>query len=117
MRIFIFIAILFPSLFLVQCHTQKKVAYNVDMDALKKVNPELEAQINEGMLLYKKNCTSCHGIFTDGKKGIPNFSKEQLDGYRANFVKKDKKNHAFAKDMTQLDIDKILLFLSLRKRD
>lgn len=117
MRIFIFVAFVAISYLLMQCHTQKKVAYNVDMEALKKINPELESQINEGMLLYKKNCTSCHGIFTDGKKGIPNFSKEQLDDYRANFVKKDKKNHAFAKNVTQEEIDKILLFLSLRKRD
>ena len=105
------------AFFLIQCTPQKKVVYNVNMEALKKVNPEMEAQINTGTLLYKKNCNSCHGIFTNAKSGIPDFSKEQLDDYRSTFVKKDKKNHAFAKDMTQQDIDNILLFLSLRKRD
>src|SRR4029077_4512196 len=38
----------------------------------------------KGKALYKIHCGDCHGIFTKGKDGVPNFTKTQIDNYNAN---------------------------------
>lgn len=75
---------------------------------------ELELKLDQGLTLYKANCSGCHGIFTKGKDDIPNFSKEQIDNYGVAFIRQDPKNHAVAMKLSSGQINKILTFLHMR---
>lgn len=67
-------------------------------------------------MLYKLHCSGCHGIFTKGKDGIPNFTKIQIDNYHTTaLIGMDPKNHAVAKKMSSEQIDQVVTFLRLRK--
>ena len=69
-----------------------------------------------GIKFYKANCAKCHGIFGKGKDSIPNFSKEQMDDYKANFLAGDKKNHGVMSQMTEDELNAVLLFITNLKR-
>jgi len=121
------IYILFISIFcliLVQCKTHKvnkemkhamtflskKAKDQKQLDEIK----ELEVKINRGHKLYKAHCSGCHGIFTKGKDGIPDFSNEQIDSYGVAFIRRDPKNHAVAMNLSSEQIEEILTFLHMR---
>ena len=76
---------------------------------------ELKNKIDSGQKLYKAHCASCHGIFTAGKQGIPNFSKEQIDDYGVAFIRQDPKNHAVALKLSSEQMNKILTFLHMER--
>jgi hypothetical protein len=108
----IFCCLLFP-----QC-TTRKVEYAFPEDAKKMQGyDELISHIESGKKLYKAHCTGCHGIFTKGKKDIPNFSRIQLDNYNSNFLKKDPKNHAVAAKLSKDQLNDIIIFLTFIKKD
>ena len=72
--------------------------------------------LEEGQILYKINCSPCHGIFTKGKDSIPNFSKTQIEAYKASVLLDDPKNHAVAQKIRPEDLEKIFEFLTYRKQ-
>ena len=100
---------------LARCATQQKFEYNIPINATPEQKAELRARLDWGSVMYKSNCSRCHGIFTSGKKKITNFTKTQVELYRARFVWHDSTNHAFAQKMTPEDLDATLNFLLLRK--
>ena len=102
-----------------QCATQQKVTEYEIPDHVTKENRELFIEkCEKGKVLYKIHCGGCHGIFTKGKDGIPNFTKTQIDSYHAAaLIGIDPKNHAVAKKMSSDQIDQIITFLRLRKID
>ncbi len=105
------------SLLVVAC-TTRKVEYAFPEDAKSLPGyPELMEHLEKGKKLYKAYCTNCHGVFTKGKSDIPNFSRIQLDNYNANFMKKDPKNHAVAKKLSQDQLNDIILFLTFIKKE
>jgi len=102
---------------IVACATYK-VEYAFPEDAKKMQGyDELMVHIESGRKLYKAHCTGCHGVFTKGKKGIPNFSRVQLDNYNSNFLKKDPKNHAVAQKLSKEQLGDIILFLTFIKKE
>ena len=56
----------------------KKKDYVIPDSIPVEVRGELEESIKRGKILYKENCTGCHGIFTKGKEGVPNFSEQEI---------------------------------------
>ncbi len=112
---FIFILICFILLY---CTPKKKIEYNLPEPMSAETRSIYMERLEKGKILYKLNCSSCHGIFTKGKDSVPNFTKDQIDNYRsAVLMAKDKKNHAVAAKMSPQQLDYIILFLSLRKHD
>jgi cytochrome c553 len=102
---------------LVACSSYK-VEYAFPEDAKKMQGyDELMTHIEAGKKLYKAHCTGCHGIFTKGKKEIPNFSRVQLDNYNSNFIKKDPKNHAVAQKLSKDQLGDIIIFLTFVKKN
>lgn len=99
-----------------QCFTEKKTAYDIP-DHVTKINRQLLLEkCEKGKVLYKLHCSGCHGIFTKGKDGIPNFTKIQIDNYHTTaLIGMDPKNHAVAKKMSSEQIDQVVTFLRLRK--
>lgn len=99
------------------CSTYK-VEYAFPEDAKKMQGyDELMSHLEAGKKLYKVHCGKCHGVFTKGKKDIPNFSRVQLDNYNSNFLKKDPKNHAVAAKLSKDQMNDIIIFLTFIKKD
>ena len=112
---YILCVFIFVSLF-IQCSSHKKIEYNLPETVSAENREIILGRLEKGKVLYKLNCSSCHGIFTKGKDSIPNFTKDQIDNYRsAVLMANDKKNHAVATKMSPQQLDYIILFLSLRK--
>lgn len=106
------------ALFFYQCVTQKKTEYEIPSHVTKENRELFVEKCEKGKILYKLHCSGCHGIFTKGKDGIPNFTKTQIDSYHAAaLIGIDPKNHAVAKKMSSDQIDQIITFLRLRKID
>lgn len=80
--------------------------------------PARRAQLMEacekGEVLYKANCSGCHGIFAKAKDSIPDFSIIQIDNYGARFLRGDPTIHAVARKMSQEQLDQVLVFLRYR---
>jgi mono/diheme cytochrome c family protein len=101
---------------LTQCKTRQKIEYNIPKEIPEATRVIFLERCEKGKILFKINCSGCHGIFTKGKDGITNFTKDQIDSYRAVAqIGNDKKNHAVAAKMSAQQLDYILTFLSLRK--
>ena len=120
MKILIVILSLLSSTVAFQkCGTQKNATQYEIPDHVTKENRELFIQkCEKGKILYKIHCGDCHGIFTKGKDGVPNFTKTQIDSYHAAaLIGIDPRNHAVAKKMSSDQIDQIITFLRLRRID
>ncbi len=110
---FIFIS----AVFLIRC-AEKKIEYNLPQPMSDQTRAVYMERLDKGKTLYKLNCSTCHGIFTKGKDSIPNFTKDQINNYRAAvLMAKDQRNHAVAAKMSPQQLDYIILFLSLRKHE
>ena len=103
---------------LFKCSTQQKTEYDIPPHVPAANKALLIERAEKGKVLYKIHCSGCHGIFTKGKDGIPNFTKTQIDNYHtAALIGLDPNNHAVAKKMSSEQIDYIITFLRLRKVD
>ena len=107
--------LLLCSVLLMQCATQKRTEYWVPEEYTGETRANFVKRLETGQKLFKLKCSPCHGIFTEGKDSIPNFSKTQIEAYRSSILLEDPKNHAFAQKIRPVDLDMILLFLELRK--
>ena len=105
------------SLCLTRCTSQRKVVYNIPPTYSKEQKEDFLKKMDKGLVLYKANCADCHGIFTKGKDGIPDFTHEQVDNYSAGYLRADPKNHAVAINMGPDQFLSIMSFLSSRKVD
>ena len=113
-----YLVLLFLIFFvLMQCTQPKKLTYNIPAKAYGKNKEILLNNIDNGSKLFKRNCGSCHGIFTDGKKGVPNFTDKQIESYQMMYKLRDPKNHAFAKKLIPEEMDQIAIFLKFVKTD
>jgi mono/diheme cytochrome c family protein len=102
---------------LARCATQQPVVeYNLPNNLTEPQQNELRAKLDRGRQLYKPGCSGCHGIFSKGKDGVPNFTARQISLYKARHELHDSSNHAFAMKMPPEDLDAILNFLLLRKK-
>ena len=110
------IIMLLIAALIMQCTSSQKTVYDIPDHVPKEIEVLLVQRAEKGKTLYKIHCTGCHGIFTKGKDGIPNFTKTQIDNYHAAaLIGIDPKNHAVAKKMSAEQLDYIFAFLRLRK--
>ena len=101
-----------------KCASQKKTEYDIPSHVPAENKALLIARAEKGKALYKIYCAGCHGIFTKGKDGVPNFTKIQIDNYHSTaLIGLDQTNHAVAKKMSSDQIDYVITFLRLRKID
>jgi mono/diheme cytochrome c family protein len=101
--------------FLADCGTHRKIKYNIPEDIQGKDREALMKSLEEGRKLYEMHCSGCHGIFTKGKDGMPDFTNSQIDTYTAWAIKKDPKNHAVAAHMDSEQLHEVFMFLKARK--
>lgn len=101
----------------VQCAVSKKVSYNIPSYFSGDRKVELMANLEKGRILFKENCSGCHGIFTKGKDGMPNFTNQEIKNYLTAYQTNDQKNHAVMKKLLPEEMSMILTFLQMRKID
>ncbi|HVY73182.1 MAG TPA: c-type cytochrome [Puia sp.] len=104
-------------LLLFACRTKQQVEYNIPSHYTPEAREMAIESFEKGKALYKVNCSSCHGIYQKGKETVPNFTTTQIDNYNAMFIKGDPKNHSVATKLSQEQLNYILTFLRLRKRN
>lgn len=98
------------------CGASRKTEYDIPSHVPPENKKLLIERAEKGKALYKIHCSGCHGIFSKGKDGVPNFTKTQIDNYHTTaLIGLDPKNHAVAKKMSSEQIDYIVTFLRLRK--
>lgn len=117
MKQFYIILMLTATVSIVQCSSEKKVAYNIDPSLPEQKKVELKANLEKGRLLFKQHCSECHGIYKEGKQGIPNFTSQEIKDYSVAYKALDKRNHAVAKKLLPEEMSMIITFLQLRKID
>jgi mono/diheme cytochrome c family protein len=116
--IYLILFCFFSFLLLHQCTSEKKTVYVIPDHVTPRNRQLLTEKAEKGRVLYKLHCSECHGIFTKGKDGVPNFTQTQVDNYHAAALMGiDPRNHAVAKKMSAEQVDQVITFLSLRKRD
>ncbi len=96
-------------------HKKVKVTCNIPANYPEARRKELTDMFYKGEEIYKENCASCHGIFTEGKDSVPNFSTTQLDAYSARFLMRDRQNHAVAMNMGMQQMEEVMTFLRYKK--
>ena len=106
---------LFLVLLLMQCAVEKKTTYDMPIGLTEDRKKELARNLEKGKLLYKANCSSCHGIYAKGKDGIPNFTEQEILNYMTAYQTNDKKNHAVMNELLPEELAMIMTFLRLRK--
>jgi mono/diheme cytochrome c family protein len=102
--------------FIIQCTPGKKVLYVVPATITGESRVAMAERLDEGQRLFKIHCSGCHGIFSNGKDSIPNFSKTEIEAYKAAIILDDPKNHAVAQQIRPQDLEKIFEFLLYRKK-
>ena len=105
------------SVAIMQCAVEKKMQYNIPNYVPEERKAEFLANLEKGRLLFKMNCSECHGIFGKGKDSIPNFSNQDLADYTVAFKANDQNNHAVVKKLLPEEMSMILTFLQYRKTD
>lgn len=115
MRYALTLSVLLSCIFFLQCGTRNKITYNIPPDYPKEKRKELLAALNKGKVLYKDNCSECHGIFSPGKPHVANFTNTQLDNYSARFVTRDRRNHMAAIKMSPEQLNQVIAFLKYKR--
>lgn len=102
--------------FLVFTCCARNSAYQIGTDVPSDMRKLMVNHAEKGKVLYKSYCSGCHGIFSQGKDGVPNFTRTQVDNYNAvALLGMDPLNHAVAKKMTHQQINYVMTFLRIRK--
>lgn len=96
---------------------EKKEQYTIPDNIPVEMRPGFIANLERGKALYKENCSGCHGIFTQGKDSVPNFSQQQIDKYSSRYIMRDPSNHAVAFKMNPEDLNTVIMYLRCRVTD
>lgn len=99
----------------VQCTSRNKVQYNIPKEFSGERKALLLANLEKGKVLFKRNCSGCHGIFSKGKDSIPNFTNTEIKNYLSAYQSNDPKNHAVIKKLLPEEMSMIMTFLQMRK--
>ncbi len=108
------ICVLLVSMACMQCLVRKKKDYLIPETVPTELREGLTSSVERGKLLYKQNCTGCHGIFSKGKDGVPDFSEQQIQRYSLAFLTKDPTSHAAASDLHPEQLNDVMTYLRYR---
>lgn len=101
----------------VQCAVDKKISYSIPSYFKGERKTEFLENLEKGKVLFKQHCSSCHGIFSKGKEGVPNFTNQEIKNYLTAYQTNDQRNHAVIKKLLPEEMSMILTFLQYRKID
>lgn len=101
---------LFIGMFVFQCHSNK-VVYDLPDTISKDAKRNFTAYLDEGQALYKINCSNCHGIIGNGIDSIPNFTKLEIETYKAKLALKMKIHMVLQKNLAINKLNPFCIFL------
>ena len=113
------ICLLIASLLLVvQCKSPLE-QYSIPVKLSKEDEKELLNSLKQGEALFKIHCASCHIKKIKRKKLIPNFTGSMLSNYSKSLITStpEHKNTISPKQLKPEDLNKIITFLTFRKKD
>lgn len=105
---------LFLIVLVIQCSVQHKTTYDIPQYLPAERKTELLSNLEKGRILFKTNCSGCHGIFSKGKDSVPNFTEKEIVNYLTAYQTNDSKNHAVIKKLLPEELSMIMTFLKLR---
>lgn len=110
---FIFLLIL-----LVKCKSPME-NYSIPVKLSKEDEKELLSSLKQGQSLFQVHCANCHVKKIKRKKLIPNFTGSMLNNYSKSLITStpEHKNTISPKQLKPDDLNKIITFLTFRKRD
>jgi cytochrome c553 len=99
---------------LTKCAGEKKTTYDIPAYLPPERKAELLTNLEKGKVLFKANCSGCHGIFSKGKDSIPNFTEKEIVNYMSAYQTNDVKNHSVIKKLLPEEMSMIMTFLKMR---
>ena len=99
------------------CRSTRNIEYEIFEGLREEDKAFIIASVESGKDLFKIHCSDCHGIFSRGSDDATNFSREALHDYKQSFLAQDEENHAVIDQLTEGEMQNILLFLTFLKRD
>ena len=102
------------AIFIAACGTYPQSKMKPLDGSSKEYQTYIKKEFTRGEVLYKKYCSSCHGIFGPGNSDAPNFTSIQLHNYNAAFIRSDKENHAVAQGLDDESFQSIMTYLTYR---
>jgi hypothetical protein len=96
-----------------RCKVEKPPEYNIGPDVWPEKRKKMIEECEKGKILYKIHCSPCHGIFSDGKEGVPNFTEKQIMDYKHK-AETDPEGHEIMKKISMEQLNSVLLYLRLR---
>jgi len=116
-KIIIILIITGTTAVLMHCSPAKKIEYNIPNYFRGERKEQLMENLKKGSILYKNNCSECHGIFGKGKEDAPNFTYNEIQNYLTAYQTNDTRNHAVMKKLLPEELSMIVNFLQMRKID
>ncbi len=118
-RSLIFIIFVLMVFTLPYCVVHKKKnnmdKYDIPANYPPEMVDNLVSDMEKGESLFKTYCADCHGIFSNGRDSIPDFTDTQLHKYTARYMMGDPTNHAAAFKMNPDQLNQIVVFLTYRR--
>jgi cytochrome c553 len=105
-------------------HAQKKqsthqpMVYKIPESLDENVKIEYTKFLDTGQKLYNLYCAKCHGESGEGGKGVPNFTKKELETYQARTAITEGVNKmpSFKEKISEQDLQKVIMFLQQFKK-
>ncbi|MBX7181806.1 MAG: cytochrome c [Bacteroidia bacterium] len=93
--------------------------YSIPVKLSAEDEKELLNSLKQGEALFKIHCAGCHVKKIKHKKLIPNFTATMLGNYSKNMINStpEHKNTISPKQLRPEDLNKIITFLTFRKKD
>ncbi len=102
---------------LIQCQSQKKLAYEFPEAMLPHVKNMYTPICDKGKILYDLNCAKCHNTKVKGKQIIPDFNPEQLTGYTLRVANALHEKNMPDTLVTEEELGIIMTFLNFKKKN
>jgi hypothetical protein len=102
---------------LIQCQSQKKLAYELPEAMLPHVKTMYIPICDKGKILYDLNCARCHNTKVKGKQIIPDFNPEQLTGYTLRVANAQHEKNMPDTLVTEEELGIIMTFLNFKKKN
>jgi hypothetical protein len=95
----------------------KSPAYEFPVEMAPNIQIEYAAQCEKGQILYELNCAKCHNQKVRGKSVIPDFTEEQLVGYKLRATNPDHAMHLTDETVSAEELGYIMTFLTYKKKN
>jgi len=99
------------------CANKKSVQYEFPVAMTEEVKKVNQAYAEQGLALYRVNCSKCHSDTIKHKELIPDFTSEQLSNYEFRIANKKHEDNLGETQLTQDELILINMFFNYKKKN